>query len=158
MFCRYIWQCSFSFLFLLFRFLARWDGTYFTCSNPTYCQSNKPSKIVSLLNYSISWVRWAGHCLCLRFFHEDYAMICSSFRGTKTALWSLFPNSISSSRAGFLATTECVFNGSVLLFAVLLLDFLPVGRSWLCFPSYVVTTARGSVEALSTCLRTLHPA
>lgn len=33
---------------------------------------------------------------------------------------------------------------------------LETGISWLCFPSYVVTKALGSSDALSTCLRTLH--
>lgn len=87
-----------------------------------------------------------------------YTAICSSFScKSATGFLSLFLKPISLSKARFSATTLCCFSCVALLLAVLWLLFLAAGTSWLCFPSYVVITALGSVEALSTCLRTLQP-
>ncbi len=47
--------------------------------------------------------------------------------------------------------------GAVFWARVSLPLFLAAGTSWLCLPSYVVITAFTSVEALSTCFRTMHP-
>lgn len=87
------------------------------------------------------------------FSRELYTVIFSSLSCRSTGLWSLLSKFISLSNGCFSVSTFC---GAILL-AVLWLLFLAAGTSWLCFPSYVVMTALGSVEALSTCLRTLHP-
>lgn len=82
-----------------------------------------------------------------------YTMICSSFSRRSTGLWSSCPKSMSLSKGCFSVTTLFGFSRG----GAQWLPFFAAGTSWLCFPSYVVTTALGSVGALSTCLRTLHP-
>lgn len=87
-----------------------------------------------------------------------YTAICSSFScRSATGFLFLSLKPISLSKVRFSATPLCCFSCDALLLAALWLLFLAAGTSWLCFPSYVVITALGSVEALSTCFRTLQP-
>lgn len=91
-------------------------------------------------------------------------VICSSFkRKSPTGCWLLFLRSILLIKPWFSVLVLCnlwLFDALLLLFlllAVLWLLVFEAGTSWLCFPSYVVMTALGSDDALSTCFLTLQP-
>jgi hypothetical protein len=118
-----------------------------------------PNNFLLLHVSSLYHVSWLERCNCLAGISRVfYTAIFSSFSCRSSGLWLLLPKSILLSMGCFSATTFWGFNGAALVLAVLWLLFLAAGTSWLCFPSYVVMTALGSAAALSTCLRTLHPA
>lgn len=82
-------------------------------------------------------------------------VIRSSFKSRRAI--GLFAKSVLPLEVRLLSSAWCGLTCGMLELAILWLLVLAAGTSWLCLPSYVVMTALGSVEALSTCLRTLHP-
>lgn len=98
---------------------------------------------------------------CLRFMLHHIPktskvyVVCSSFKSRRAI--GLFTKSVLPLEVRLLSCVWCGLTCGMLELAILWLLVLAAGTSWLCLPSYVVMTALGSVEALSTCLRTLHP-
>lgn len=101
------------------------------------------------------WLVIADTCFQSYIKYEHYAL-CSSFnlkRATaEGCCWPLL------STLCIASMTFCDFScDALLLLAMVWLLVLAAGTSWLCFPSYVVITALGSVETLSICFLTLQP-